>query len=421
MKITLHNIGKIGEATIELNGITVIAGENNTGKSTVGKALYSVFNSLYKINEQIDRERGYSIERIFGVFSNTLFDDTDGNKLRIKKFIENSKNNLQNSEWLQKEIENMFTEWDQIPEKKINKKELKEAIKRITKILHISDDEIFKAIVLEKLNSEFNGQINNIYAPDTKGQIELTIKDNPFTISVLHNEITNMSNNLNLNLNTEVIYIDDPFILDEGNPSFWRYEDVPNHRDYLKRKLFSSKTESNVIDGIIAKDKLKNILFKINTVCSGEMVKTSPNRFGYKKNTGDPSLNIENLSTGLKTFVILKTLLLKGVLEENGTIVLDEPEIHLHPKWQLLFAELIVLIQKEFGMHILINTHSPYFLNAIEVYAEKHKILEKCKFYLAENTEETSNIVDVTREIDKIYAKLAKPLQDLENIRYSDD
>ena len=36
MKLTLKNIGKIGTASVEINGITVIAGENNTGKSTVG-------------------------------------------------------------------------------------------------------------------------------------------------------------------------------------------------------------------------------------------------------------------------------------------------------------------------------------------------------------------------------------------------
>ncbi len=33
---------------------------------------------------------------------------------------------------------------------------------------------------------------------------------------------------------------------------------------------------------------------------------------------------------GLKTFVILKMLLTSGVIERNGTIILDEPEIHLH-------------------------------------------------------------------------------------------
>ena len=41
MKLFLENIGKIGGACIEIKGITVIAGENNTGKSTVGKTLYN--------------------------------------------------------------------------------------------------------------------------------------------------------------------------------------------------------------------------------------------------------------------------------------------------------------------------------------------------------------------------------------------
>ncbi|WP_276946094.1 AAA family ATPase, partial [Eisenbergiella massiliensis] len=44
MKLSLKNIGKIETASVEINGITVIAGENNTGKSTVGRALFAVFN-----------------------------------------------------------------------------------------------------------------------------------------------------------------------------------------------------------------------------------------------------------------------------------------------------------------------------------------------------------------------------------------
>ncbi len=43
MKIKIHNVGKLADATVEIDGITVIAGENDTGKSSVSKALYSVF------------------------------------------------------------------------------------------------------------------------------------------------------------------------------------------------------------------------------------------------------------------------------------------------------------------------------------------------------------------------------------------
>ena len=80
MKLELENVGKISHANIELNGITVIAGENNTGKSTIGKMLFCVFHAFYKIEEQIlslihilqpgievrYRKRGYS-EKMSGM------------------------------------------------------------------------------------------------------------------------------------------------------------------------------------------------------------------------------------------------------------------------------------------------------------------------------------------------------------------
>ena len=127
------------------------------------------------------------------------------------------------------------------------------------------------------------------------------------------------------------------------------------------------------------------------------------------------------MSTGLKTFAILKSLLMNSYIKTRGVIILDEPEIHLHPEWQLLFAELIVLLHKEFGLHILLNTHSPYFLNAIEVYSAKYQVADKCKYYLTENVNKLSYIKDVTDDIEAIYRKLARPLQKLENERYADE
>lgn len=53
MELSIKNIGKIANADIKLNGITVVAGENNTGKSTIGKVLYSYFSSCYNLDSQI--------------------------------------------------------------------------------------------------------------------------------------------------------------------------------------------------------------------------------------------------------------------------------------------------------------------------------------------------------------------------------
>ena len=46
MKLSVKNFAKIKDVDIIIDGITVIAGENNTGKSTVGKIVFSLFNAL---------------------------------------------------------------------------------------------------------------------------------------------------------------------------------------------------------------------------------------------------------------------------------------------------------------------------------------------------------------------------------------
>lgn len=47
MRLEIRNIGKVRHADIAIDGITVIAAANNTnntGKSTLGKALYSLLS-----------------------------------------------------------------------------------------------------------------------------------------------------------------------------------------------------------------------------------------------------------------------------------------------------------------------------------------------------------------------------------------
>ena len=129
-------------------------------------------------------------------------------------------------------------------------------------------------------------------------------------------------------------------------------------------------------------------------------------------------MNVKNLSAGLKTFALFKQLILNGTIGQNSIVILDEPEIHLHPEWQLVLARLIVLLQIEFDLHILLTTHSPYFLNAIEVFSVRYHIANKCNYYLTQADYQGVKFIDVSRDIDKIYAKLAKPLQELENMRY---
>lgn len=344
MVLNIKNVGKLKSANVEFNGITVIAGENDTGKSTVGKMLFCIFNSLYKIEERIDKERALLLKN------------------------------------------------------------------------EISDNEILTAMMKKIMEHEFNMQINNFDFPEKTSEIEFKINDSEAKIKVENNANIFISNNINLD--TESIYIDDPYVLDINSPNYFT---LRGHRGQLRFCLNKDRDISvtEVIDELITTKRLAEILEKLNSVCPGEMIRKDNSEFAYKETGTGKLIDAVNMSAGLKTFAIIKTLLLNGSLQDNGVLILDEPEIHLHPKWQLIFAELIVLIQKEFSLRILLNTHSPYFLNAIEVYSRKNGISNKCKYYLAEASDDgMSEIFDVSDDIARIYEKLVDPIQDLEDGSY---
>ena len=76
------------------------------------------------------------------------------------------------------------------------------------------------------------------------------------------------------------------------------------------------------------------------------------------------------------------------------------------------------LITKRIRLTITITTHSPYFIDAIEVFSAKYKIADKVNYYLSDTLDDYSvEVKDVSDNIELIYQKLADPLQKLENLR----
>ena len=57
MQIKLKNIGIVKESTIMLDGLTVITGKNNSGKTTVGKALYSLLDAVVNIQRKAENDK----------------------------------------------------------------------------------------------------------------------------------------------------------------------------------------------------------------------------------------------------------------------------------------------------------------------------------------------------------------------------
>ena len=424
MKLHLENIVLIQDATIEMQGITVIAGENGTGKSTVGKALYSIFNSFYEVQEQIRKERFQSIENIIQIMYN-FYSPRHEKIVNIHGYsIELLKNRDKYTKFPEKLKKDLKVMLEIDPDRsglKIDQLRMDDFVGHIVESLKISDEAILNSLIARKLNIEFNNQLLNVFAED-RGKIELHVQNENLHIEVEQERIC--ANRLDFGLHTEAIYIDDPFVLDNIDIRLNRRPSrrFMDHRDQLIRKLLYENEHTSVVDEIVVENRFQKIYGKLQNVCNGRMIRQKSGEVEYQPKNTEKSISVKNLSTGLKTFVILKTLLLNGTIEENGMIILDEPEIHLHPAWQLQFAELIVLLSKEFGVNVLLNTHSPYFLRAIQVYSAKYEMADKCKYYMSELVDDKNvGIFDVSDDVDKIFEKFAQPLQVLENERCNID
>lgn len=57
MELTIDGIGKVCDTRILLEGITLVAGPNNIGKSTIGKTLFALVNSQYDFTARMLREK----------------------------------------------------------------------------------------------------------------------------------------------------------------------------------------------------------------------------------------------------------------------------------------------------------------------------------------------------------------------------
>lgn len=407
MELSLKNVGKIKEAAIVLDGITVIAGENDTGKTTISRALFLMLDSSCDVQKKVEQEMERSL-------LNCLFllrrkGDSINSLAFARNIMEHSEEFIENPSRLRDELKRHL--------KNMNEEIIDQLKEDVLECLQVSEEEIFVSILEKNINDEFYGQIQNIYT-QKKAEIQFSSKDLNASLEIEEGVL--IWNDELIGRDTSVLYLDDPAILNSLRYNLSRLEGYAGHQQKLKSKLTSEQGNTTIVGEIVATKKLDHVYKMISKVFDGEIV-AKDLAYGYQKESDGEFLDIKNLSDGLKTFAILKTLLLNGSIQTGSVIILDEPEIHLHPEWQLLFAEIIVLLHKEFDLYILLNTHSHYFLDAIETYSQKHDVVNSCRYYLASLDGNFASIEDVTGNTEEIYKKLARPLQRLENERYRDE
>ena len=79
-----------------------------------------------------------------------------------------------------------------------------------------------------------------------------------------------------------------------------------------------------------------------------------------------------------------------------------------------VYAKLLIELVKN-EISILVTSHSPYFIQALKVLSDQAELQSQTNFYIAEKKQGTtfSNIKDVTNDLNRIFQKLAEPLQEL--------
>lgn len=442
MKLGINNIMKIAHADIELDGITVIAGENNTGKSTIGKTLWAVTESLYNFEEFVQNAKEKNIREQLELLSNKLdllCKELSGAKRKKTGKIDRLRDRytdiiLKESEdgTLKKLVEEYRTEFVELYSLVLTSDIVKNTeewiIDTFNQIRNIVDmDEnlvgcnkvtpIFSNVFSERMIKagseeavvtfyDEKGKCNEMHFQRIGREKCVSVKRSFFVGNRAYfiggsDILDNFERLSPIFENTQRKLFLKQFLAPAGTPIFPSWDMGRND------KYIDSDTDD--MDLFFEKIDLTKVMSKIAEIMNGQFV-TENKRMRFKESETGAMIPISNMSEGLKSVALLERIISYNFLTKNTVLILDEPEINLHPEWQLTYAEILVMLQKELDLKVVLTTHSPYFLKAIEYFAEQYDRSSVCHYYYAANQNGSAEIRNVDDMTNIIFKKLALPL-----------
>lgn len=172
-------------------------------------------------------------------------------------------------------------------------------------------------------------------------------------------------------------------------------------RDYKKKKtdvLPPINYDNGKIEFKIKKDTLGNLVSNwMNYLDLGELSLSGKDGF--------VELNINQHNIVDVGFGVSQSLpiIVQGLyMEKDQTLLLEQPEIHLHPEMQLQMADFLIALAKN-EKNVIVETHSDHFINRIihrvmQNYEELNKIV---KIYIVEKKENENYSTVRLKEINK--------------------
>lgn len=428
LKLQIRNFGPISNADLEIGKVNVIAGQNASGKTTTSKLLYCLVSSVssdgeYLVNSNLKNR----LTRLLLSFSSTLPEEF--NELSANLFRLGSQLDLKSTDLTLYYIEETLSEsYKLIENSSFKEREIfLERLDEVKDLINFKSNtiEYYDSIITTLLQIEFDGNgelFEHFNDSEVKLNGELFDKQIFSEFKISDKRISGKINTefLTTNNNKEAIYTETPYILDFETPLDFSsiYNAKSHHQNLLKAKLYDFESKENVFDKL-ENDNIISFQKKISDMIDGKLKFDSEKRsFVYQTNDG-AEYSLRNTSTGIKQLGMLHTLLDNRKLKEGSFLIMDEPEVHLHPQWQIRLAEIIVLLAKDLNVSAYINSHSPQFIEAIEVYSAKYDLREETRFYLTKKDDENGkfNIERIARNrLPILYNDLGDPYDELDRI-----
>ncbi len=333
-KLIIKNFGPIKSVDLDLGKITVLIGEQATGKSTIAKVLavcryFSyIVNYAIEINKQDkfnDNEQFLNGLRNWGI--DTYLTDKSEITYKCPLYKFEFKNNL-------------VTEYESVVGTNDYKKEFFETVTKIT-----DESKSFKKLL---------NQLQSLKTDELKD-----LEDN--NIEVFGYEWTPNENFYRLNVKK---------VMD--NPLF-----IPSERGIQSMSLGKD---------LLISDALQDELSKLSKIVRGfniEMI-IEPLSLTYKNQNGlgyikkDNEDNFHTLHNGASGFqstipIVLAIRFYNEFDKRKRTFIIEEPEINLFPSTQKKLMAYFVKNVNKNKHSFIIPTHSPYFLSAINDYLLAYK------------------------------------------------
>ena len=418
MKLILENIGMLQHAEITLHKLCVIAGENDNGKSTVGKIVFCLVKAINRYREDLQESKEFWVEEKKEEIYFRLRDalrPTGPEVLDVLRGLRmSSRQRLTAEEQLaaiDESIQRVLAFADFSPEEKQEVLALRDDIQAT-----LDQPENIKQSIEKALNkvfvSEFDASL--LLQGATQGRIQLMENDLTLMDIVVTNGDVRLAGEVEPMALKDATFIDSPLILNNHDvlARSQTLLDMDQRRSSRLGQPYTTLHTKDLFDklrtpvlpfDLFGKDKA-DLAHEIQNIIDGEIAYDRNDRDFVFRRRG-ASVSIKNTASGIKVFGLLQILVTNEFVAKNTVLIFDEPENHLHPKWQLKLAQLLLKLVEN-GVYVLVSSHSPYLIEALKRGVDRAGLADQARFALAQN----QCITDADRLSD-IFSVLAEPFE----------